>query len=81
MEYVYRAIKEQLCTPELGVYITFGIEAVAKTKQGPARCAWISDVGLEGERVGALAERCTRYALEPVHLLNVVEDALAEGIV
>ena len=70
----YRIVKEQLEAPELGRYVSFGIEAVALP--GGQRLAFVSDVSTDPSFAAALADRCTEGALDPAQLLDVVLDAL-----
>ena len=37
----------------------------------------VKDISLDKEAVAALAERCQRLHLSPVHLMDVIEDFLA----
>lgn len=70
----YQIVRQQLEAPELGRYESYGIEAVALP--GGRRLALVSDVSTDPAFAAALAERCTKGALDPAQLLDVVLDAL-----
>ncbi len=72
----YALISEQLFSSELGHYRSFGIRAFQKTECGWREVAFVSDVSTDRAAVEQLARRCTEGQLDPIHLLDVVEDAL-----
>lgn len=72
----YLLVEEQLFTPELGAYRSFGIEALCPSPQGSERLAYVSDVSTDRAFAAALAERCRRGGLSPVHLRDFITDAL-----
>ena len=73
----YIMIKEQLVSPYLGSYQTFGIAAF-KVEQGQRKeVARLSDISTDREFVSQLAVRCTAAQLHPLHLKDVAQDALA----
>jgi len=74
--FYYRSFQEQLSTPEVGAYTTFGIAAFRSSDRKQDRLFSISDVSLDKHRVEELAALCTRLQLHPTHLQDVVEDAL-----
>lgn len=57
---------------DAGSYRTFGICAL---RDGDC-AARVADVSLDPDFVAQLARRCTRSGLDPLHLPDVVEDAL-----
>ena len=59
--YRYISVSEELSSPYLGRYRSFGIAA-----QREAAGHWQEN----------LAARCTAGQLEPVHLMDIIEDAL-----
>lgn len=75
--YLYRCIKEQLHTPELGRYVSFGILALSVSRGCSQRLRFISDVSLDPMQVVRLAAQCTALQLAPGQLLDVIEDALS----
>ena len=72
----YALISEQLFSSELGHYRSFGIRAFQKTECGWREVAFVSDVSTDRAAVEQLARRCTEGQLDPIHLLDVVEDNL-----
>ena len=72
----YALISEKLFSSELGRYRSFGIRAFQKTECGWREVAFVSDVSTDRAAVEQLARRCTEGQLDPIHLLDVVEDAL-----
>lgn len=70
----YQIVKQALETPELGRYVSYGIEAVALPDG--RRLAFVSDVSTDPAFAANLAERCTEGQLDPAQLLDVVLDAL-----
>ena len=72
----YALVSEQLFSTELGHYRSFGIRAFQKTECSWREIAFVSDVSTDQAAVEQLARRCTEGQLDPIHLLDVVEDAL-----
>ena len=72
----YALISEKLFSSELGHYRSFGIRAFQKTECGWREVAFVADVATARATVKQLARRCTEGQLDPIHLLDVVEDAL-----
>ena len=70
----YQIIRQELETPELGRYVSYGIEAVALP--GGQQLAFVCDVSTDASFAADLADRCTAGALDPAQLLDVVLDAL-----
>ena len=76
--YIYQAIREELTRPDLGFYVTFGILALQTSAMMWHQVAAVADVSPDYHFVQQLATRCTSAQLDPRHLPDVVEDALAE---
>lgn len=72
----FRPVKQFLSSPELGDYCSYGIHAFATTPSGCADAGLVSDVSCDLDFVSLLAGKCTSLQLDPVHLLDVVLDAL-----
>ena len=72
----YLLVEEQLFTPELGSYRTFGIAALRRSPRGSEQLAYVSDVSTDRPFAAGLAERCRRGGLSPVHLPDFIADAL-----
>lgn len=71
-DFSYIPVKEDLFSRELGHYISFGIEAL----EHGSLCRRISDISTDEDFVAALARKCTSGQLDPIHLLDVIEDSL-----
>ena len=72
----FRPVRQYLYTSGLGNYCSYGIHAVMTTHSGCADMGFVSDVSCDLKFVSLLADRCTRLQLDPIHLLEVVLDAL-----
>lgn len=72
----FRPIEQQLSTPELGEYRSYGIQAFITTPAGCEEAGLVSDVSCDPEFTACLADRCQRLQLDPVHLMDVILDAL-----
>ena len=74
--YRYISVSEELSSPYLGRYRSFGIAAQREAAgHGQVECK-VSDVSTDPVFVENLAARCTAGQLEPVHLMDIIEDAL-----
>lgn len=69
-------MKESRYTPDSGAYFTYAIHAYTSTGCGWSYCLSVSDVSADFSAVQQLAQQCTDLQLEPVHLLDVVNDFL-----
>ena len=71
----YRKVREKLYFIELSkCYRTYGIAALSNGK-----CvAFVSDISTSSSAVRGLAKRCNKNSLDPVHLVDIVDDFLAE---
>ena len=74
--FLYLPVKENLDSPELGCYCSFGLEAFRVTEGQMKRVAFVSDISTIEAMVSTLACRCTRLQLYPLHLRDIIEDAL-----
>ena len=72
----YIAVEEQLFSPILGYYRSWGIAAVQTLQQRQVRQAFVSDVSLDGAFTAELAHRFTQEQLQTVHLKDVVLDLI-----
>ena len=72
----YIPVSEELSSPILGQYHSFGIAAQKEVAGHWQTCCQVSDISTDPIFVVNLAARCTAGQLEPVHLLDVIEDAL-----
>lgn len=72
----YISVSEELSSPILGQYHSFGIAAQKEVAGHWQVVCQVSDISTDPIFVENLAARCTAGQLEPVHLLDVIEDAL-----
>ena len=75
---LYLPIKESLFHPDIGPYCSWGIACLQFSLEGCRQTSFVSDVSVELAFVQKLARCCTRSQLAPVHLRDVVADALEE---
>lgn len=71
--FLYVPFTENLCSDELGSYISFGIKAIDSLDRP---IATVSDVSTNEAFVTDFCKRCTLQQLHPIHLLDVIEDNL-----
>ena len=72
----YRIVKEELVSPYIGIYQTYGIAAFERIGETLAQRAFVSDVSIDETFAASLAERCTAAQLDPRQLEDVVRDEL-----
>ena len=68
----YRMITERRQDTDAGWYMAYGIALF----EGDRPVRYIPDVFLQREQALDLVECCNRLALDPIHLDDVIEDAL-----
>lgn len=78
--FFYQCIMEQLHDPEVGIYTSFGIAVYSAADGRKQKLRSISDISLNPAPVRQLAELCTSGQLDPAQLPDVVENALAGGL-
>lgn len=70
----YRVIEENLHSCEFESYIAYGISVYSDDTE--TVLSSISDIFLKKERAEKLAQLCNENSLDPIHLKEVVEDAI-----
>ena len=75
----YILVQEELVAPQIGPYRSFGIAAQRNDPTGWQQIAFVSDVSVDRAFVERLAAQCSAGQLDPIQLLDVVEDVLAEN--
>lgn len=65
----YVVVQEDLFSPEIGHYHSFGICAINERGE---RAAFVSDVSTNRNVAAEIASRCTAGQLDPKHLSDVV---------
>lgn len=75
---VYQVLEEQRHIPELGDYTAFGIRAARDDRAAACPVRLIRDVFLRREQAECFCALLNRLRLDPIHLPDVVDDALAD---
>lgn len=74
----YVCTPQQLYSEELGNYSSFGLSAQKQVQGEWVQCGFVPDVSVRQLLYQLLAEQlaqlCTDGQLDPVHLMDVVED-------
>ena len=70
---IYEAIDKHHYSPEIGAYVSFGIRA-CDTEQG--QTCFVPDVFIEEREAHVFTERLNALQVSPIHLIDVIEDAL-----
>ena len=77
MRYKFEKVKERLRSSESDdCYVSFAIAAIASDGKNNKTVAYISDVSTDEGFVDSLVDKFNRFGLEPVHLQDIVADAL-----
>ena len=74
---VYLVVKESLFHPYVGRYISYGIKAVDITENMQLDGVFISDDPKYLKIVLDIAQRCTLFQLDPIHLMDIIEDSIS----
>lgn len=74
---LYLPVEEQLFSPFLGHYTSFGIRALRQVQERWQEVLFLSDVSCDGALVLRLAGECTRLQAAPCHLLDIALDAIS----
>ena len=74
---MYVPFEQEKCTEDNGHYVGYGIRALRSTGESWECIAEVGDISCSMQFVRELAQLCTRLELDPMHLLDVVEDAIA----
>ncbi len=67
--FFYIPIEEELTTPEMGSYQSFGIRV---ENEAGETVSVVSDISTDQQMVAELAKRCTNGELAPEHLHDVI---------
>ena len=76
MMFLYIPVKESLYKPETGKYLSFGIKVYSLTERRCSVISSLSDISSSEDFVSYLALNCTRSQLSPLHLRDIVFDAI-----
>lgn len=72
----YYYVEEKLYSAELGNYTSYAISVYKHNDNQKTRIAYISDVFLDKSDAKRFVQRCNNKKLDPVHLEQVIEEAL-----
>lgn len=72
----YQAKKELLHHSDIGSYTAYGITAFCVQGTQEIEVSHISDVFLNDKKACDFAQSCTQYQLDPIHLMDVIQNAL-----
>ena len=72
----YCAVRQRLFSEELGWYVTYGLRVLRARASVWADVAFVPDVSCNEAVAARIARQCTRRQLHPIHLLDVILDAL-----
>ena len=75
----YQVTAEPRSAPDLGTYCAYGIRAVETPGVHAPFCS-IADVFCRRAAAEDFCARLNRLRLDPIHLMDVVEDALSDGL-
>ena len=76
--YQYLAVEQTLFSCELGRYTAFGIAAQKRVPDGWRQITFVPDICTNAQQAQRLAQLCTQGQLEPIHLMDVIEDFVAD---
>ena len=74
--YQYLPIENEQVSPYIGSYHTFGLRVIRQEKNNEEEIMLLPDVSTDFSFVLRLAHLLTKKQLDPIHLLDVIEDAL-----
>ena len=72
----YQVVREHCHHPDLGWYFTYGICILQDTPENTPPVIQVHDITTEHARALSLAQQFTRCQVSPLHLKEVLEDAL-----
>ena len=75
--FVYRCVMERQTCPEIGWYQSFGLAVYYARPGSRLLLTTLFDISPDRTLVERLAKECTKFQLDPVHLMDIAEDALA----
>ena len=72
----YRSVQEQLRSPELGDYRTYGVCACQVEQNRTTEILAIHDVFLNAADALSFVRRCNQLELSPISLWDVIQDTV-----
>ena len=76
--YSYSYVKENFNDEEVGEYSAYGVRISRIDSEECEQVRYISNVFIDEQDAKKFVEACNRLQLSPVHIDDVVQDALAE---
>ena len=73
----YYTVKESFYTEEVGSFTAYGIGVCENNQCFRKTLRYIPNVFLDRQKAERLAAMCNRLKLDPLHLFDVVEDAVS----
>ena len=77
---IYCYSEEKLHKPEIGNYTAFAVSAYEYNATEKTRIAYYSDVFLEESDAKKFIHLCNSLKLDPVHLPQLIEEAITDEI-
>ena len=74
----YYTVKESFYTEEVGSFTAYGIGVCENEKSNRKTLEYIPNVFLDRQKAERLAAMCNHLKLDPLHLFDVVEDAVSD---
>ena len=71
-------MEQTLFSCALGSYTAFGIAAQKRVPDGWRQIAFVPDICTTAQLAQRMAQLCTQWQLEPIHLMDVIEDFVAD---
>lgn len=74
--FLYLPVENEVRSPYIGLYRTFGLRVLRSEKNIDTEVMTLPDVSTDFEFTLRLASLFTRKQMDPLHLLDVLEDIL-----
>ena len=74
----FYTVKEVLYSEDVGSFTAYGIGVCNNNQNERETLEYIPDVFLDQQRAEQFVILCNRLQLDPIHLFDVVEDAVAD---
>ena len=74
----YYTVKESFYTEEVGSFTAYGIGVRENDQCNKKTLQYIPNVFLDRQKAERLAAMCNHLKLDPLHLFDVVEDAVSD---
>lgn len=78
LRWEYHTVGERMQHPDGGTYLSYGIHAFAVYEKYIRPVAQVRDITSIASRAERLAEQLNRYQASPIHLEEIIADALVK---